>query len=73
MATNSDRIERDFTQRSADDQQAFIELTWCDQCQKENLGLFDPCEYEHAGVVYIEGKCNQCKTLVVTELTDEEF
>lgn len=73
MDMNSERTERDFTKRSAEDQQAFIEMTWCDHCQKENLGLFDPCEYELAGTIFIEGKCNQCKNIVVTELTDEEF
>ncbi len=69
----SERTMRDFTKRSAEDQQAFVELTWCDKCQKENLGLHEPCEYKLAGVVYIEGKCNQCKEVVVTELTDDEF
>jgi len=40
---------------------------------KENLGLVEPNEYELSGVIYIEGKCKQCSSIVVTELTEDEF
>jgi hypothetical protein len=69
----NDKKTRDFTQRSKEDQQAFIENTWCDECQKENLGLKGAHEYELEGTIYIEGKCNRCSNVVVTEITDDEF
>ena len=68
-----ERIERDFTGRSEEEQAAFLEQTWCDTCQEVNLGMSQPVEYEFKGVVYIEGKCNRCDSVIVTELTDEEF
>ncbi|MCJ8338217.1 MAG: hypothetical protein MJK10_07065 [Pseudomonadales bacterium] len=74
MTDNNDqRIARDFSARSQAEQQDFIENTWCDACQKENLGLNSPCEYEQSGIIYVEGKCNVCAKMVVTEFTDDEF
>jgi hypothetical protein len=64
---------RDFNARSAQDQQDFTQFTWCDTCQKENLGLSDPKEYEQGGTIFIEGKCKQCAQGVITEITDEDF
>ncbi|MGB0467651.1 MAG: hypothetical protein ACPGF7_09020 [Pontibacterium sp.] len=69
----SERIERDFYARDAEEQVAFLEQTWCDHCQKENLGMVDPVEYEHKGIIYIEGNCQCCGEVVLTELTDEAF
>jgi len=69
----SERIERDFSCRSEEEQQAFLEQTWCDNCMEVNLGMSEPAEYEFKGVVYIEGRCNRCGEVVLTELTDEDF
>lgn len=70
---NDEVTARNFYDRSEQDQLAFTRYTWCDQCQKENLGLIDPKEYIIAGIVYIEGKCKQCASQVTTEITDEDF
>ena len=69
----SERIERDFSCRSEEEQQAFLEQTWCDNCMEVNLGMRDPVEYEQNDIVFIEGKCNRCGTVILTELTDEDF
>lgn len=70
---NDQRVDRDFFQRTTDDQQDFITNTWCDDCGKENLGLTNPVEYEQAGTIFIEGQCLQCKNTVVTEITEDDF
>ncbi len=70
---SDERIERDFMARDEQERQAFLEQTWCDKCLQENLGMKEPVEYELKGTVCIEGKCNQCGEVVLTELTDEEF
>lgn len=70
---SEERTERDFSARSEEDQQAFLEQTWCDNCQQVNLGMTDPQEYEHKGVVYIEGRCKACGEVILTELTDDDF
>ncbi|MCV6589819.1 MAG: hypothetical protein OIF57_12420 [Marinobacterium sp.] len=68
-----ERTPRDFFSRGADEQQAFLEQTWCDNCQQVNSGMVEPHEYELKGVIYIEGKCKVCGTVILTELTDEDF
>ncbi len=68
-----ERIARDFSARSEEEQCAFLEQTWCDKCQAANLGMRQPVEYEFKNVVYIEGECCACGAVIVTELTDEEF
>lgn len=69
----SERIERDFFARDAEEQKAFLEQTWCDTCMEANLGMGEPVEYELNETVFIEGKCNKCGEVIVTELTDEDF
>lgn len=64
---------RDFYARPPEDQQAFLEQTWCDNCLEANLGMKDPEEYLYKGIVFIEGRCHRCGEAVLTELTDEDF
>ena len=64
---------RHFSARCPDEQQAFLQHTWCDQCQQADLGMDQVCEYEYKGVVLIEGRCLQCREPVYTELTDDSF
>ena len=66
------RIERDFFQRDSEDQKAFLEQTWCDDCQAENLGMVEPVEYEIDGEILLEGKCKKCGADQLT-LIEEDF
>ncbi len=67
-----DKVERDFYQRSEEDQASFLQQTWCNKCQKVDLGMKDPQEYELDGVILIEGKCNVCEDTVTTELAPDD-
>lgn len=67
-----DIIEHDFYQRDPEEQQAFLENTWCNTCMEMDLGMKEPREYEKGGVIYIEGKCVKCGDLVTTELADDD-
>ena len=71
--TESERIERDFNARDEEEKKAFLEQTWCNQCQEVNLGMVEPVEYEQNDTVFIEGKCTKCGGIILTELTDDEF
>ncbi len=64
---------RDFESRDEAEKAAFLEQTWCDNCQEANLGMTDVVEYELKGIVFIEGRCCRCGQPVLTELTDEDF
>jgi hypothetical protein len=68
-----ERIMRDFSARDEEEQQAFLTQTWCDNCQQANLGMHAVIEYEHKGILFIEGKCKRCDQPVLTELTDDDF
>ncbi|WP_108124862.1 hypothetical protein [Saccharospirillum mangrovi] len=64
-------IERDFYQRDPEEQQAFLDNTWCNDCQELDLGMTEPREYELNGRIYIEGRCVKCGATVRTEIADE--
>ncbi len=70
---SDERIERDFNARPEEERQAFLEQTWCDECQDVNLGMKNPNEYLNKGIVFIEGECNRCGHIVLTELTEDDF
>ena len=71
--SENEKIMRDFFAREIEEQKAFLEQTWCDNCQQVNLGMVEPEEYEMNGIIFIEGKCANCNTVILTELTDDEF
>lgn len=70
---SDDRVVRDFTLRSKEDREELLLHTWCDHCQKVDLGMSDPLEYELHGIIFLEGKCQMCGEVVLTEITDDEF
>lgn len=69
---SAERTERDFYQRDAEEQQAFLDNTWCNQCREMDLGMVEPREYELKGRTYIEGRCRICDAPVTTELADDD-
>ncbi|WP_415894040.1 hypothetical protein ACMXYN_06630 [Neptuniibacter sp. PT8_73] len=71
--SEGERIERDFESRDADEKKAFLEQTWCDNCQEVNLGMVEPEEYELNDIIFIEGKCVKCGHVILTEITEDEF
>jgi len=61
---------RIFSNRPDIEQEMLIVDTWCPVCQKADLGLSGPFEYEENGKVFIEGLCRKCKNRVVSEITE---
>ena len=72
MSDSAERIERDFYARDPEEQAAFLENTWCNQCQEVDLGMTDPEEYELDGRLFIEGKCAKCGSPSITEVVEED-
>ncbi len=71
--STEERIERNFFARDKEEQQAFLEQTWCDHCQEADLGMSNPLEYEQEETIFVEGTCNRCGQPVYTELTDDDI
>ena len=64
-------VERNFADRTPEDQEAFLTQTWCNTCQAVDLGMVEPKEYELNGVIIVEGKCAKCGEVRLTEVADE--
>ncbi len=64
------RIERNFSDRDAQEQRWLVENTWCDSCAKADLGLTEPIEYEEDGQIFVEGKCVRCGRRVVSSISE---
>ncbi|MCZ2723418.1 hypothetical protein O1D97_17835 [Marinomonas sp. 15G1-11] len=66
--------ELDFYNRTEEEQNDFLAMTWCNDCQEMDLGMEDPKEYYSDSRHWIAGKCKVCKTEVITEIQegDEE-
>jgi hypothetical protein len=70
MSDENERIERDFFARDKEEQEAFLLNTWCNTCQKVDLGMIEPIEYEFLERIFIEGKCAVCGEASITEVVE---
>ncbi|MFT2112486.1 hypothetical protein [Marinomonas sp. 2405UD68-3] len=64
--------EVDFFQRPKDEQADFLSMTWCNGCELMDLGMIDPQEYQSESRHWIEGKCQVCSAVVITEIQEED-
>lgn len=69
---NDERQLRNFYDRDAEEQSAFLENTWCNRCQQVDLGMADPVEFTLNGRLFIEGRCLVCGETVTTELVEDD-
>lgn len=65
------KIERSFSERPQDDQEALLKYTWCNTCMEVDLGMKSAREFELEERVWIEGECLKCGEVVITELEEE--
>jgi hypothetical protein len=72
MTDEQERIARDFFARDLEEQQAFIQNTWCNTCQKVDLGMVEPEEYEFMERIFVEGKCAVCGEVTITEIVEDD-
>ena len=49
-----------FEELDQSEQEWFLKETWCDKCDKADLGLKDPLMYIENGKTFISGKCIVC-------------
>ncbi|WP_028669570.1 hypothetical protein [Saccharospirillum impatiens] len=69
---SDERQLRNFHDRDAEEQNAFLENTWCNRCQQVDLGMSDPVEFTLNGRLFIEGQCRVCGETVTTELVEDD-
>ena len=66
-----ERIYRDFNLRSEEEKDWIIQNTWCSKCNKSDIGLNNPVEYQENGKIYISGKCIDCGQNILTEIVED--
>ncbi len=66
----SNRENLDFYSLSESDQEWFLRETWCDVCNKADIGMKEPELYIEDGVKHIAGKCIVCNTPCVSTITE---
>ncbi|TYL48164.1 hypothetical protein [Marinomonas sp. IMCC 4694] len=67
-----EKIERDFFERSLEEQSDFLKQTWCNHCMEMDLGMGNPKEFETKDRLWIEGECLKCGQLTVTDIVEED-
>lgn len=65
-------VELDFFARPEEEQQDFLSMTWCNECQEMDLGMKHPVEYATDQRHWIEGECVKCSSKVITEIVEED-
>ena len=50
----------DFDKLESWEKETYLEHTWCDKCNKADLGIKEPLLYIEEKKTYIEGKCLIC-------------
>ncbi len=58
------RRKRDFQQHEPALREWLLNHTWCEKCAAADLGMDNPHEYEEDGILYIEGNCLKCGSIV---------
>jgi len=66
------RTARDFNEREAPVREWLLHHTWCESCKAPDLGMTDPAEYEEDGVVYVEGRCARCGSVVISSIEQKD-
>jgi len=56
--------QRNFALRPANERRWMLENTWCENCQKADLGMINPTEFEEAGTVVVEGRGRVCASSI---------
>ena len=67
------RVLYDFQKRTTKEQEIFTQVTWCDSCFFDNLGMLDPIEFKIGDKTFLEGKCSRCGTVVRSEIIKDEI
>jgi hypothetical protein len=62
----------DFDELNEEDKRWFLKETWCDKCDKADLGMKDPVLYVDDGKTFIEGKCLVCNEPVVSQIITKQ-
>ena len=61
-----------FHERPLVEQEFILRDSWCARCNKGDLGMVSPREYEEEGRTFVEGRCAKCGFPIRTEVSTFE-
>ena len=67
------REDLDFNALPKSDKDWFLQETWCDTCDKADLGMKEPELYVENNIKYISGKCIICNTKCISTITEQDI
>ena len=73
VVRNNERASRNFYKRPIEEQEWLKKNTWCDKCQKADLGIEDASEYLQSGKIYLSGFCNSCGKEIESEIIEKNI
>jgi RNase P subunit RPR2 len=50
----------EFSELDESEQAWYLKETWCDKCDKPDLGINEPVMYKENGKTFVSGKCVVC-------------
>jgi hypothetical protein len=63
-------VKREFSERDSQDREWHLQNTWCDFCEKADLGMERPTEFELNGKIYLSGFCIICGHEIKSEIIE---
>ena len=64
------KVNRVFYERQPQDKEWLLQNTWCDFCEKADLGIERPTEIELNGKIYLSGICLICGNEIKSEIIE---
>ena len=64
------KVKRVFYDRQPQDKEWLLQNTWCDFCEKADLGIERPTEFELNGKIYLSGFCLICGNEIKSEIIE---
>ena len=61
----------DFDKLEEVEKQNYIEDTWCEKCQKADLGIDDLEMFIEDNIKFVSGKCKVCGSICTSEIIEK--
>ena len=71
VVRNNEKMFRNFYARPIEEQKWLKTNTWCDKCNKADLGIGNASEFSQSGKIYISGFCNSCGKEIISEIHEK--
>ena len=64
-------MKRNYLLRTPENRKWLESNTWCDFCNKADIGMKDVVEFEENGVIFVKGNCLRCGQSIHSTIEDK--